>query len=742
MKLGKILQLVAAVVLIATISISTSLAYITDTGSQTNVATVGNLKIELLEYERVDTETKDAEAIVQEFHNGKLLVPAVLKQSFDYTPGGANVDWTQIGKSGYSSSIWDPAKINNELDKMVFVKNSGNIGAYIRNYFAFEAGSYTEFDAFQSKIHLNLNETDWDWEWIPDIADIDGTKYFIASATYKKVLEAGKITEISLSQIALDSSANNEEVAAFGQEYTILVYTQGVQETGFDNSDDALQAGFGSDIPFDGVVIEKGLDLKTALHYLNGDNQGTAITANVTNVIFDLNEKYPDIVSNYEGTLISAEQDARVLAYYVPNGSNYDIYVLADGTIYTPKDSTGLFRDMTALTKVDTANMDVSRTENMKGMFRGCSNLTTVDVSGWDTGSVTDMNTMFHGCSKIDGLDVGKWDVSNVTNMAYMFDRCPSITSLNVTNWDVGKVTTFKQFLYNDTTNGLTSLDVSKWNTESATDMQFMFCGCMNLESLDVSGWDVSNVTTFKCFLQSSVSHHGGMKIKELKGIEKWDTSSATEMSWMFYGCSNLTELDLSAWDVSNVTTMYHMFADCMSLTTLNMKGWNTESLTNMNGIFNTCISLKVIDVSDFDTQNVTDMCQAFETCYALEEIIGLDKWDTSNVLYMAQMFSSPPGYNVSNHLKVLDLSSWDTSNVTHMSEMFQSSPDLVTIYVGDGWTTENVVDSTNMFKKCPSIVGEKGTTFDSKLFDMTYAHVDGGEENPGYFTYKGNANP
>ena len=253
MKLRKILPLVAAVVLIATISISTSLAYITETASATNVATVGNLKIDLLEYERVDTETKDDEATVQEFRDGKLLVPAVRKaQDFTYnTPGDATVDWTEIGKEGYTSNIWDPEKINNELDKMVFVKNSGNTSAYIRNYFAFEAGNYTTLAEFQSKIRLNLNETDWAWNWKSDLVEINGIKYFIATATYQKVLAAGSITEISLSQIALDSSATGEDAAAFGEEYTILVYTQGVQATGFENSADALQAAFGSDIPFE-----------------------------------------------------------------------------------------------------------------------------------------------------------------------------------------------------------------------------------------------------------------------------------------------------------------------------------------------------------------------------------------------------------------------------------------------------------------------------------------------------------
>ena len=739
MKLSKILQCVAAVVLVAAISVSASLAYFTDSEEASNVVTVGNLQIELLEYERIDTEKKDAEAIVQEFHNGKFLLPATLKQGFSYTSDYATVDWTQIGKEGYTSPIWDPAKINNEVDKMVFVKNSGNTGAYVRNFFAFEAGSYTTLDAFQSKIHLNLNESNWTWNWVPHIADIDGTKYFIASATYNTILQPGKITEISLSQIALDPSATTAEGAAFGKDYTVLVHTQGIQATGFENPDEALKEGFGDKIPFDGVIIDKGINLKTALHYLNGDSQGTKITANVTNVIFDLNEKYPNIVSNYEGTLISDEQDARVMAYYVRNGSNYDIYVLADGTIYTPKDSMELFRYMTALTKVDTTNLDVSRTENMKNMFRDCSNLTTLDVSNWDLGNVNCTISMFVYCGKLNGLDVSKWNVSNVTDMGSMFYGCSSLEELDVSNWDVSNCTRTASMFYDCVK--LNSLDVSKWDVGNVSNMQFMFRGCHALTSLDVSKWDVSNVTTFQSFLQSSNDFTGGMMLESID-VSNWDVSSATNMSHMFYGCEKIKELDLHKWDVSNVTTMYHMFADCFKLEKLNMTGWDTSSVTNINGIFNNCSSMKVIDVSDFDTQNVTDMGQVFESCYALEEIIGLDKWDTSNVTVMHEMFSTNPGYNVSNHLKEIDLSSFDTSKVTNMEEMFQSSPDLVTIYVGDGWSTENVTDSRDMFRKCPSIVGEKGTTFDPKLFDMTYAHVDGGEENPGYFTYKAAESP
>lgn len=42
------------------------------------------------------------------------------------------------------------------------------------------------------------------------------------------------------------------------------------------------------------------------------------------------------------------------------------------------------------------------------------------------------------------------------------------------------------------------------------------------------------------------------------------------------------------------------------------------------------------------------------------------------------------------------------------------------------------------MFYMCPNLVGGKGTTYDSNHVDASYAHIDGGMANPGYFTAKG----
>ena len=685
----KIIAWLLVLSLTAAISIGATLAYLTDTDEDVNVMTLGKVKIDQLEYERVDVESKDDNATVQEFHDNKPLLPAVTDKDFTYIPGDTYVDWDQIGKDGYTSEIWDPSKINNEQDKMVFIKNKGDYDAFVRSVFAFEAGKYATLEEFQKMVHLNLNTTDYTWEWVQTpvaIPNEEGgtTNYFVATATYNKVLAPGALTEISLSQIALDKTATNADVEAFGDTYQILVKTQAIQADGFDNPVMALFEGFGEvdamNVPWENDSPIKGDTVFNALHYLNADVTSENITAKVENVTFALTKEYASIASGYKGALVDVEQDVPVYAYYVPDGSNYHVYFLADDDIYTPVDSTGLFKDMTALKTVDTANLNVSRTKIMYEMFRNCSALTAMDVSDWDTGNATDMRSVFRNCKALPEIDVADWNTSKVTNMGAMFRECKAVKELDTSKWDVSNVTNFTQtfaicdnlqIVHSSNWNTskattfswmfyecrkLNTLDVSNWDTSNVTDMEYMFDNCKSLEILDVSQWNTGKVTTFDHMFASRNQNAFDMKFKELD-VSNWDTSNVVEMNSMFYGCGSLTKLDLSGWDVSKVTTVNHMLSDCNHLTELNLKGWDTSSLVVMDCFLNDCDALTVVDVSTFKTHNVKDFCQVFDSCEALTQIIGLENWDTSNGLIFEEMFAGCPS------LKELNLSSFNTRN-------------------------------------------------------------------------------
>ncbi|MEE0682897.1 MAG: BspA family leucine-rich repeat surface protein, partial [Bacilli bacterium] len=135
-------------------------------------------------------------------------------------------------------------------------------------------------------------------------------------------------------------------------------------------------------------------------------------------------------------------------------------------------------------------------------------------------------------------------------------------------------------------------------------------------------------------------------KLVSIDGLEYLDTSNVTSMLAMFYGCSSLTNLDLSNFDTSKVTTMMEMFGDCSSLTTLDLSNFDTSKVTKMASMFWGCGSLTTLDVSNFDTSKVTTMQGMFQSCSSLTTI-DFRNADFSSVTSYVFMFRSTSNLSV-----------------------------------------------------------------------------------------------
>lgn len=225
----KVISWFLLIAVTAALTVGITLAYLQDTDDDVNVSTIGNVHIEQTEQERVDTETGGPDAPLQDFHDGKPLYPTVTDKTFDWESGG--------------TELWDPTKINNEIDKIITVTNTGDYNAYVRTVIAFEAGNYV-WEQFKEKVHLNINETDWTWEWNEETVIIGESAFFLATATYKTPLAPGQTTAPSLLQVALDSSAENRDVERFGADYVIMAASQAIQTDGFHVPETALETGF------------------------------------------------------------------------------------------------------------------------------------------------------------------------------------------------------------------------------------------------------------------------------------------------------------------------------------------------------------------------------------------------------------------------------------------------------------------------------------------------------------------
>lgn len=236
----KILSIALVVAMVAVIAAG-SLAYFTDKDSAENVFTVGNVKIALREEFDPDTA---------------VLIP---------------------GK---------------DINKDVFVKNTGAQDAYVRVHIAIPAAlddGDPAFDASKNFLHFNFTKAsvaDRQWSWIPKMTtgegylgngtgnwnfykqNIDGTDYNVYVVTYRSVLATGAETATqALDKVYLDRSvdATQNENGSFtykdnkGNEITlgekdnvkILVIAEGTQAEGFNDAYTALNTAFGAPGTYD-----------------------------------------------------------------------------------------------------------------------------------------------------------------------------------------------------------------------------------------------------------------------------------------------------------------------------------------------------------------------------------------------------------------------------------------------------------------------------------------------------------
>ena len=103
---------------------------------------------------------------------------------------------------------------------------------------------------------------------------------------------------------------------------------------------------------------------------------------------------------------------------------------------------------------------------------------------------------------------------------------------------------------------------------------------------IDFNDIDVSNLDSFCNDNDKGIFE--GTKFKYID-ISDWDVSSVTDMSYMFYGCKELTSVgNISGWDISSVTDMSYMFAFCKKFNQ-DISNWNVSKVMYRMGMFDGC---------------------------------------------------------------------------------------------------------------------------------------------------------
>lgn len=131
------------------------------------------------------------------------------------------------------------------------------------------------------------------------------------------------------------------------------------------------------------------------------------------------------------------------------------------------------------------------------------------------------------------------------------------------------------------------------FNTDLVTDMSHMFYGCSEIKTIDFSHFDTKNITTME-YMFHSIGNSLVNKSPVILDLSSFNTSKVENMGHMFAGSWYITKLDLRGFDMSNVTNTASMFNSCQGLASIYANDWsNNSTITNSKDMFYYCLSLK-----------------------------------------------------------------------------------------------------------------------------------------------------
>ena len=430
-------------------------------------------------------------------------------------------------------------------------------------------------------------------------------------------------------------------------------------------------------------------------------------------------------------------------------------------------DINSLFKGCKSLETVIFTNFNTSLVTNMSEMFSGCTQLKEIDLSFLDTSSLIDLHNMFYGCSNLEVIDLYGLHFDKIITAHNMFkdnDNMKYIdllklenSYLNFTLSDLNKKDNLTICQREDiiiNTNAKYNCCYFDVNTSKCESAQYVIAffdkntisyeNGFNLNNDDfrnyisfiVVGYNrkkLNKEEQFEILPNDKIEIHFSYDVDSLENLfyDKYDenvkyihtidfspfnSSSLTNISHLFDGCSNLTSLDISYLDTSLVSDMSHSFSGFKSLISLNLTNFTTSNVKDMTEMFYNSTSLQYLDISNFDLSNCEEYKNIFLNLDNIRFINLVNLKDGKNIdksinkeelFYICQSMNiirNSFAYNCCDYNIELDVCEYilptiiDSSSIV-TPEDIQTTNTLLesTENIFDKGTTQEIADSTNI---------------------------------------------
>ena len=416
---------------------------------------------------------------------------------------------------------------------------------------------------------------------------------------------------------------------------------------------------------------------------------------------------------------------------------------------------------------------DTSLATTLRGMFTGCSSLTEIDFSGHDLSKCTNLGNMFYKCSALKSVDFTDVDTSNVVDFYRTFSGCSSLTNIYVTEeFDASGYTDLTKEVFKGcsklvggagTKFSSEHVNVEYARLDNPTDGKpgyFTLKGAVPVDPPVVEhkhvwgNWVTNKVATateagerYRECTAEGCTNPVARETETIPALGGGDDPDPQEDDPVTPYPADPEDPDKDLPEDAELAARAVRIGDTIRFyydKKSHTRDGSTVSVIPVAGTRNwlapTADNYEITNVifySSFKSFKPQSMAGWFHYYRALKNVVGLHNIDTSEVTRMDNLFRCKSGNNP--NIIELDLSAWDTRSCMNMSYMFARLSGLKTIYVSDKFVVTQVTASDSMFDRCSAIVGGAGTKYldSTEGKNKTRAKVDGGTEDPGYFTYR-----
>ena len=107
------------------------------------------------------------------------------------------------------------------------------------------------------------------------------------------------------------------------------------------------------------------------------------------------------------------------------------------------------------------------------------------------------MVNLFSGCSSLTSIDISKFNTNKVIDMDNMFYNCASLKIINF-SFNTNEVKYMNRMFEGCTQ--LSSLNINNFDTSKVLSMQYMFSGCSNMKYLNIYNFGNNIKNVYKIF--------------------------------------------------------------------------------------------------------------------------------------------------------------------------------------------------------------------------------------------------